>query len=94
MASSVAGEFLSEGKPVESLLFSRLAVHYQLHTPHGAIGFIPGVLAESREDLPRLLEALKVADRHNPPGIVSADAERHSDRFLEGRAGGAPGPPW
>jgi hypothetical protein len=25
---------------------------------------------------------------------VGADAERHSERFLEGRAGGAPGPPW
>jgi hypothetical protein len=25
----------------------------------------------------RLLEALKVPDRHNSPGIVGADAERH-----------------
>jgi len=78
MGSLVSGEFLSERKPVESLGFSpkRAGLH-QLHTLHGAVGFVPGVLAEIGEDLPRLLEALKVPDRYNSPGIVGADAERH-----------------
>ena len=94
MGSGLREEFLSEGKPVEALSFSRRAGLHQLHTFHGAVALVPGVLAYIGEHLPRFLKALKIPDRHNPPGIVGADAERHSERFLEGRAGGAPGPPW
>ena len=72
------GWSLSERKPVESLGFTaqRAGLH-QLHSLHSAVGFVPRVLAEIGEDLLRLLEALKVPDRHNSPGIVGADAERH-----------------
>ena len=89
---SVAGEFLSEGKPVEALGFSQRAGLHQLHTLHGAVGFVPGVLAEISEDLPRLLDGLKIPDRYNSPGIVGADAERHGVTFQEGKAAWALGP--
>ena len=72
------GSFLLEGKPVESLgFFPQRADLHQLHTLHGAVDLLPGVLADIGEDLPRLLEALKIPDRYNSPGIVGADAERH-----------------
>ena len=88
----MAEGFLSEGKPVEALCFSQRAGLHQLHTLHGAVGFVPGVLAEISEDLSRLLNALKIPDLYNSPGIVGADAERHGVTFQEGRAAWALGP--
>ena len=89
---SVGGEFLSERKPVEALGFSQRAGLHQLHTLHGAVGFVPGVLAEISEDLSRLIDALKIPDRYNSPGIVGADAECHGVTFQEGKAAWALGP--
>ena len=92
MVFSLAEVFLLERKPVESLGFTHRAGLHQLHTLHGAVGFVPGVLAEISEDLSRLLDALKIPDRYNSPGIVGADAERHGVTFQEGKAAWALGP--
>ena len=89
---SVAGGFLSEGKPVEALGFFQRAGLHQLHTLHAAVGFVPGVLVEISEDLPRLLDALRIPDRYHCPGIVGADAERHGVTLHDGRAARALGP--
>ena len=90
--SSGGGKVLLEGKPVEALGFSQRASLHQLHTLHCAVGFVPGVLAEISEDLPRLFDGLKIPDRYNSPGIVGADAERHGVTFQEGKAAWALGP--